>query len=102
MANDILHERLRAAVEKAGNQSRFARAIGTSQQLVSYWLKNGRPLPGEFAIPAENAGLGARSYLRPDLYPDDLNVQHADGNAPSGVTASPGKSESFTAESEAA
>ena len=73
MAQEPLHTRLRLAVEHAGNQSRFAKAVGTSQQLVSYWLKKERPLPGEFVLAAESAGLGSRHYLRPDLYP---TVEH--------------------------
>jgi DNA-binding transcriptional regulator YdaS (Cro superfamily) len=69
-----LHAALRRAVEKAGNnQSRFAAAVGTSQQLVSYWLKNARPLPGEYVLKAERAGFGSRHDLRPDLYP----IEHA-------------------------
>ncbi len=69
---DTMHTALRAAVAAAGdNQSRFAAAIGTSQQMVSYWLKNGRPLPGEFVLRAEREGFGSRHDLRPDLYPID-------------------------------
>jgi DNA-binding transcriptional regulator YdaS (Cro superfamily) len=69
----IFHDALKRAVAMAGNnQSRFAAAIGTSQQLVSYWLKNARPLPGEYVLKAERAGLGTRYDLRPDLYPIDL------------------------------
>lgn len=72
-----LHEALKAAVAKAdGNQSRFAREIGTSQQLVSYWLNNGKALPGEFVLPAERAGFGSRHDIRPDLYPRE-NTQAA-------------------------
>ncbi len=64
------HAALKRAVEAAGNnQSLFAREIGASQQRVSYWLNNGRPLPGEFVIPAERAGFGSRHVIRPDLYP---------------------------------
>ncbi|KTF68659.1 transcriptional regulator [Sphingomonas sp. HT-1] len=70
MASDDLHDALRAAVLQAdNNQSKFAAAIGTSQQLVSYWLKNRRPLPAEYVLPAERAGFGSRHDLRPDLYP---------------------------------
>lgn len=64
------HGALRRAVEAAGdNQTTFAKGIGASQQRVSYWLNNGRPLPGEFVLPAERAGFGSRHILRPDLYP---------------------------------
>lgn len=67
---ETMHAALQDAVAEAGNnQSRFAAAIGTSQQLVSYWLRNGRPLPGEYVLRAERAGFGSRHRLRPDLYP---------------------------------
>jgi DNA-binding transcriptional regulator YdaS (Cro superfamily) len=60
---------LKAAIAKAGNQSRFAEAIGTSQQLVSYWVAKGKPLPAELVLATE-AKLGiSRHILRPDLYP---------------------------------
>jgi len=69
------HGALRRAVEKAGNnQSQFARAVGTSQQLVSYWLANGKPLPGELVLSAERAGFGSRFELRPDLYPAEQDA----------------------------
>lgn len=51
------------------NQSRLAAAIGTSQQLVSYWLKNGKSLPAEFVLATEKATGISRHDLRPDLYP---------------------------------
>jgi DNA-binding transcriptional regulator YdaS (Cro superfamily) len=70
MDNAMLHRALKRAVAKAdGNQSRFASAIGTSQQLVSYWLARQRPLPAEYVLKAEAAGFGSRHDLRPDIYP---------------------------------
>ena len=70
MDKEALHEALKKAVGKAGNnQSRFARGIGASQQLVSYWLNNGRALPAEYVLPAEQAGFGSRFDIRPDIYP---------------------------------
>jgi DNA-binding transcriptional regulator YdaS (Cro superfamily) len=63
---------LRAALALAGdNQSKFAAAIGTSQQSVSYWLKKGKPLPAEYVLAAERAGYGSRYILRPDVYLDE-------------------------------
>lgn len=60
---------LRKAVDLAGSQVAFAKAAGTSQQLVSYWLKNEKPLPAEFVLNVE-ATLGVpRHELRPDIYP---------------------------------
>ncbi|MFZ2995927.1 transcriptional regulator [Sphingobium sp.] len=101
MAQEPLHSRLRLAVENAGNQSRFAKAVGTSQQLVSYWLKKERPLPGEFVLAAESAGLGSRHYLRPDLYPA---VEHDTGSTSPGNSKSSGNADKLTApqQSEAA
>jgi DNA-binding transcriptional regulator YdaS (Cro superfamily) len=62
---------LERAVEAAGSQSKFAAAVGTSQQLVSYWLTNRKALPAEFVLPAE-AALGiSRHDLRPDIYPKE-------------------------------
>ena len=70
MAEHPHHGALRRAVDRAeNNQSKFARDVGTSQQLVSYWLANGKPLPGELVLAAERAGYGSRHELRPDLYP---------------------------------
>lgn len=69
-APETLHAALKQAVAAAGNnQSRFAALIGSSQQNVSYWLKNEKPLPGEYVLKAEREGLGSRHVLRPDLYP---------------------------------
>ena len=75
MSKPSLHDALRAAVALADdNQSKFAAAIGTSQQSVSYWLKKGRPLPAEYVLAAERAGYGSRHTLRPDVYPIDDGV----------------------------
>lgn len=60
---------LERAVELAGSQSRFAEAVGTSQQLVSYWLANAKALPAEFVLAAEARFGISRHELRPDIYP---------------------------------
>lgn len=92
MEHEPLHTRLKEAVVRAGNQSKFAKAVGTSQQLVSYWLKNGRPLPGEFVLAAEAAGLGSRHFLRPDLYPMEVEsdpsagTRHSSPGTPGNLT----------------
>lgn len=62
---------LELAVDKAGSQSRFATAVGTSQQLVSYWLSNRKPLPAEFVLAAEREFGISRHDLRPDIYPQE-------------------------------
>lgn len=78
MSNPTLHDALRAAVALADdNQSKFAAAIGTSQQSVSYWLKKGKPLPAEYVLAAERAGYGSRHALRPDVYPVEGRVDPA-------------------------
>jgi DNA-binding transcriptional regulator YdaS (Cro superfamily) len=59
----------RAFEAHGGTQAEFAEAIGTSQQLVSYWLRNSKELPAEFVLPAEKATGISRHDLRPDLYP---------------------------------
>lgn len=61
----------RALAAFEGNQSKFAAAIGTSQQLVSYWLKNEKALPAEFVLMTEKATGIPRHDLRPDIYPRD-------------------------------
>lgn len=66
------HSALKRAVAYFGdNQSKFAAAIGTSQQLVSYWLRNEKALPAEWVLPTEKATGVSRHDLRPDLYPRD-------------------------------
>lgn len=60
---------LERAVQKAGSQTEFASRVGTSQQLVSYWVKHGRPLPAEFVLAAEREFDISRHDLRPDIYP---------------------------------
>jgi DNA-binding transcriptional regulator YdaS (Cro superfamily) len=60
---------LERAIQVAGSQSRFAEMIGTSQQLVSYWMRNGKTLPAEFVLKAEAETAVSRHDLRPDIYP---------------------------------
>jgi hypothetical protein len=67
---DIADPALKRAVTAAGSQSAFAAAVGTSQQLVSYWLAHGKPLPAEFVLAAEQAFGTPRHELRPDIYPE--------------------------------
>lgn len=51
------------------NQSKCAEAIGTSQQRLSYLLKNEKPVPAELVLKAEAATGISRHELRPDIYP---------------------------------
>jgi DNA-binding transcriptional regulator YdaS (Cro superfamily) len=52
-----------------GNQSKFAAAIGTSQQNISNWLRSARPLPAEYVLRAEAVTGIDRHTWRPDIYP---------------------------------
>jgi len=62
-------EALKAAVNRAGSQSAFARICGVSQPSVWKWLQSGKRLPAEHVLKVE-AELGvSRHVLRPDLYP---------------------------------
>ena len=57
------------AVELAGGQTEFARAIGVTQQAVSKMLKKGK-LGADYLVLAERATGGriTRQQLRPDLF----------------------------------
>lgn len=67
----------RALAKFDNNQSRFAAAIGTSQQLVSYWVRNGKELPAEFVLATERETGISRHDLRADLYPRDESSARA-------------------------
>ncbi|MGN6121692.1 MAG: transcriptional regulator [Sphingomonas oligoaromativorans] len=54
-----------------GNHSAFARAVGASQQRISYVAKNGNAVPADLVLPTERATGISRTELRPDLYPPE-------------------------------
>jgi len=54
------------AIHKAGGQVALAEAIGTSQQLVSYWLK--KKVPAEWVVKIEEQTGITRHQLRPDIF----------------------------------
>lgn len=60
---------LERAIDKATSQTKFAEAIGTTQQLVSYHMSKRNRMPAEWVIPTERAFGIPRHELRPDLYP---------------------------------
>lgn len=65
------YEAFATAVKNAGTQEVFARAVGASQQRISYLLTRKKLLPAEFVLKAEaNFGV-SRHQLRPDIYPHD-------------------------------
>lgn len=65
---------LQRAVDLAGSQSKFAEAIGTSQQNVSNWVAKGKSLPAEYVLAAERVLGISRHDLRPDIYPLENDV----------------------------
>lgn len=68
MTTTIL-QRAVAAEPFNGNQSRFAEAIGTSQQNISNWIRKGVELPVEYVFKAaEVTGIPPHEW-RPDVIP---------------------------------
>jgi DNA-binding transcriptional regulator YdaS (Cro superfamily) len=65
-------QRAVAAEPFKGNQSRFADAIGTTQQNISNWLRGRRQLPAEYVLAAERETGISRHEWRPDIYPAEL------------------------------
>lgn len=59
---------LKEAIKAAGNQTKLARAIKKTPQLISYWNNKVGRVPAEY-VPevAEVTGV-PRHVLRPDLY----------------------------------
>lgn len=60
---------LAEAVRRAGSQSKFARSVGLSQGYVYQLLRQGKQLPAEIVLKAEQATGVSKHQLRPDLYP---------------------------------
>lgn len=70
MTDTPLHRAI-AAQPFCGSQSAFARAIGTSQQNISNWLRAKRYLPAEYVLKAEEVTGIRREEWRPDIYPPE-------------------------------
>lgn len=66
MAHEAL---LRALAHFDGNQSEMARAVGCSQQHLSYCIRKKTPIAARHVLATERATGVARHELRPDLYP---------------------------------
>lgn len=56
------------AITNAGSQAALARAIGVSQQLISYWIKKGGKVPAEYVPLVEDVSGVSRHALRPDVF----------------------------------
>ncbi len=70
------NEALKKAISMVGSQTSLAKELGTSQQLVNYWLKN--RLPSEWVLRVEKISGVGRHELRPDIYPkEDKNTMTA-------------------------
>ncbi len=61
---------LRQAVDCCGSIAALARAILIYPNNVAYYLRTGKPVPAEWAIPIEKATQGrvSRELLRPDVF----------------------------------
>jgi len=66
-----------AADPFGGSQSKFAAAIGTSQQNISNWVRKGSPLPAELVLKAEEATAIPRHVWRPDISPTPSEARAA-------------------------
>lgn len=71
------NQALRLAVEKAGGQSAFARAVGCTPGAVWQMLKKNKELSPQFVLTAEAKTGVSRHDLRPDLYPRESGDDHA-------------------------
>ncbi|MDH3232223.1 MAG: helix-turn-helix domain-containing protein [Alphaproteobacteria bacterium] len=63
---------LNRAITVVGSQSELARKIGSTQQMVSFWLKKSKSgTPAQFCLAIEKATGGEVTChdLRPDVYP---------------------------------
>ncbi|WP_299262935.1 YdaS family helix-turn-helix protein [uncultured Psychrosphaera sp.] len=61
---------LKKAINIFGDQTSLSKAIGCSQQNISYWLKTGK-VAADKVIPLERATGIPRYEFRPDIFPDD-------------------------------
>lgn len=61
---------LAKAIEVVGTQAALAKALGVTQQAVSYWVTTETPVPAEYcgAIEKATAGEVKRAQLRPDIF----------------------------------
>lgn len=66
------YEALLKAVEAAGSQTQFAKAIGMTQAGVWKMLRSSKQLPAEHVLLVERLFGVSRHDLRPDLYPRGL------------------------------
>lgn len=56
------------AIASVGSQAALAKAIGISQQAISYWIKKGDRVPAEYVLHVEKASGVSRHELRADIF----------------------------------
>ncbi|WP_024590515.1 MULTISPECIES: YdaS family helix-turn-helix protein [unclassified Pseudoalteromonas] len=59
---------LEKAIKIAGAQTKLSKAINSSQQNISYWLRTGKVAPDKVILIEKVTGV-SRYELRPDIYP---------------------------------
>ena len=67
---------LEKAIKIAGAQTKLSKAIGSSQQNISYWLRTGKVAPDKVILIERVTGV-SRHELRPDIYPPEDEKQAA-------------------------
>lgn len=67
---------LQDCLKAAGNQTKLADALGTTQATVSRWLKAGR-ISEKYVLKAEGLFGVSRHALRPDYYPIETATSDA-------------------------
>lgn len=70
MANRFTpYEALKAALDRAGSQTKLAAICSVGQPAVSKWLQSSKRLPANYVLAVEAATGVSRYLLRPDIYP---------------------------------
>lgn len=69
---DRTKQLLQDAIKEAGGQTKFAEALGISQQGVSYLVTKAKNVSAEIAVAIDKATNGKikKSDLRPDIFGD--------------------------------
>lgn len=77
----ISMEALRDAIEVMGSQAALAKAIGTAQQNISWWINESKKVPVEFVLRIESVTGVSRNRLGPGIFMDNSvhkNLYHTD------------------------
>ena len=71
-------EALKACRDKAGDDSKLARALGTNQPKVWRWMNQTKQIGAEYVLLAEQLYGVSRHVLRPDYYPREVRFLGVD------------------------